>query len=187
MHTLPDTQTAALLRKALHRAHWFGQEFLKADEANYDRVHQEFVAHIEATIAALPEPLSRAVADDARDAASEMNRLRQSLISLQEAAKDAPDILESMIATSKTACPPMHYLLTHDGLYGFHMANLWVRNDGKEYTMEADWADNCGKLVKRLTEVLMRLGVTAPVVSPQLDPLRRAAGAESIADRKAQP
>ena len=48
----------------------------------------------------------------------------------------------------------MHYLLTHDGLYGFHMANLWVRNDGKEYTMEADWADNCGELVKRLAAAL---------------------------------
>ena len=81
-------------------------------------------------------------------------RLHAELTALREAAKDAPEILASMIATSKTACPPMHYLLTHDGLYGFKMANLWVRNDGKEYTMEADWADNCGKLVKRLTAAL---------------------------------
>jgi hypothetical protein len=88
------------------------------------------------------------------EAADEIERLRQDLAALQEAAKDAPDILATMISTSKTACPPMHYLLTHDGMYGFHMANLWVRNDGKEYTMEADWADNCGKLVKRLTAVL---------------------------------
>jgi hypothetical protein len=75
----------------------------------------------------------------------------------RQASKEAPAILDLMIRCSKTACPPMHYLLTTDGLYGFHMANLWVRNDGKEYTMEADWADNCGKLVKRLSEVLARI------------------------------
>lgn len=88
------------------------------------------------------------------EAADELERIGVELAALKHAARDAPDILASMISTSKTACPPMHYLLTHDGIYGFHMANLWVRNDGKEYTMEADWADNCGKLVKRLTEVL---------------------------------
>ena len=74
---------------------------------------------------------------------------------LRDAAKTAPDILEHMIMTSENGkCPPLHYLLTHEGLYGFHMANLWVRNDGKEYTISADWADNCGRLVKHLTEAL---------------------------------
>jgi len=74
---------------------------------------------------------------------------------LRDAAKTAPNILEHMIMTSENGkCPPLHYLLTHEGLYGFHMANLWVRNDGKEYTISADWADNCGRLVKHLTEAL---------------------------------
>lgn len=74
---------------------------------------------------------------------------------LRDAAKTAPDILEHIIMTSENGkCPPLHYLLTHEGLYGFHMANLWVRNDGKEYTISADWADNCGRLVKHLTEAL---------------------------------
>ena len=68
--------------------------------------------------------------------------------------EQADEIWELMCRCSEKSCPPMHYLLTHDGLYGFHMANLWVRNDGKEYVMEADWADNCGKLVKKLREIL---------------------------------
>ena len=88
------------------------------------------------------------------EAADELERLRLDNARLRIAAKDSPDILADMISTSETSCPPMHYLLTHDGPYGFHMANLWVSNKGSEYTMEADWADNCGKLVKRLTEAL---------------------------------
>lgn len=87
-------------------------------------------------------------------AADRIEALEREIAAFREASKEAPDILDLMIRCSKTSCPPMYHLLTTDGLYGFHMANLWVRNDGKEYTMEADWADNCGKLVKRLTELL---------------------------------
>ena len=64
------------------------------------------------------------------EAADELERLRLDNARLRIAAKDAPDILADMISTSETSCPPMHYLLTHDGPYGFHMANLWVRQGG---------------------------------------------------------
>lgn len=95
--------------------------------------------------------------------AKELAEAQARVAVLEDAAKDAPAILKHMIRTSEKACPPMHYLLTHDGLYGFHMANLLVRNDGKEYNMEADWADNCGRLVKRLTEALAATDTAAIV------------------------
>lgn len=82
---------------------------------------------------------------------AERDALRVDAERLLEICKDAPNIFAHMLSTSRS-CAPMKYLLTHDGMYGFHMANLNVRNDGKDYNMEADWADNCGKLVKHLTQ-----------------------------------
>lgn len=79
-----------------------------------------------------------------------------------ELLEKASRIYDLMLRCS-TSCPPMRHLLTTDGLYGFHMADLkivdgkaalHVRNDGKQYVMEADWADDCGKLVKALKAML---------------------------------
>ena len=71
-----------------------------------------------------------------------------------ELIKDAVDIYDLMLSCSRT-CKPMNHLLTTDGLYALNTADLHVRvrNDGKEYVMEADWAKMCGKLVKALKEV----------------------------------
>lgn len=80
-------------------------------------------------------------------------RIVEERAKLMEIIKEAPSIYDLMLRCS-SSCKPMQYLLTTEGLYSFHMASLNVRDNGVEYRMEADWADNCGKLVKHLTEFL---------------------------------
>ena len=106
--------------------------------------------------------------DDLREAAQ--RAYANSFLQLADLLTDVPQIHDLMLRSSNS-CPSMKNILV-EGKGSFHMANLKVRADGQDFSIEADWADDVGHLIKSLVSFIAEKQLEFTAASQRIKALK---------------